>query len=189
MPKPNSQGLRFARVMMVLSSLSPLFLLWAIRGVHILPDIWFVVACLTLILLPNGILYLRITTARRQKDTKTLTIGMAEDHRDHLLVYLFAFLLPLYASNFTTWREFAAAMSAFVFIVFLFWHLNMHYMNLLFALFGYRVFTITPPDGESPLSGRERFVLITKRCYVHSTQEIRAFRLSDTVYFEQGERV
>jgi hypothetical protein len=30
--KPKSEGLRLARLMMVLSGLSPLFVLWAIRG-------------------------------------------------------------------------------------------------------------------------------------------------------------
>jgi hypothetical protein len=35
--------------------------------------------------------------------------------------------------------------------VFLFWHLNLHYMNLLFAALGFRVFTVYPPaDGPAP---------------------------------------
>ena len=36
------EGLKAARVLMVLSSISPLFILWAIRGNNLIPDRWFI---------------------------------------------------------------------------------------------------------------------------------------------------
>jgi len=57
-------------------------------------------------------------------------------------------------------------------------------MNLLFAVLGYRVFTLSPPADENPLSGRVSQVLITRRIAVPPGEHLIADRLSDTVYFE-----
>src|SRR5262249_19067558 len=95
---------------------------------------------------------------------------------------LFAMLIPLYDANVGSLRDAAATIIAFVFIVFLFWHLNLHYMNVLFALFGYRVFTIRPL--ASAIGGREPFVLLTTRSSLPAGVQVDAYRISDTVYFE-----
>ena len=179
-----SEGLKAARFLMVLSSISPLFFLWAIRGNKLIPDRYLLPFCVGMMVLPNLFLWLRIRTATTLEDRKELEIGSAEDHRDHILVYLFAMLLPLYPIDSGTWREFAALVSALAFIVFLFWHLNLHYMNLLFAVFGYRVFTISTPKDNNPLSGRITWALLTPRVSLVPEQRLIAYRLSDTVYFE-----
>jgi hypothetical protein len=178
------EGLKAARLLMVLSSISPLFLLWAIRGNKLVGDRYLFPFCAAMLLLPNMFLWLRIRAAVTLQERRELAIGSAEDHRDHILVYLFAMLLPLYPIDMGTWRDFAALLSALAFIVFMFWHLNLHYMNLLFAVFGYRVFTISPPKDGNPLSGRVTQVLLTPRISLEPGDHIVAYRLSDTVYFE-----
>ncbi|MDX9708883.1 MAG: hypothetical protein RBT64_04925 [Trichloromonas sp.] len=181
----SNEGLRVARLLMVMSSISPLFILWAIRGISLIPDSYFLSFCALMVIVPNGFLLWRIRTARKLREKREIVVGSAEDHRDHLLVYLFSMLLPFYATDMLVWRDLAAAGAALGFIVFLFWHLNMHYMNLLFALFGFRVFTVSSPaDDTNPLSGRTSRVLITKRTSVVEGEKIVAYRLSDTVYFE-----
>ena len=51
---PNHQeGLKFARILMVLSSLSPLFILWAIRGNSLIPDFYFVGVCTLMVIVPT----------------------------------------------------------------------------------------------------------------------------------------
>ena len=179
----HSEGLGFARLMMVLSSLSPLFILWGVRGVKCIEDRWLWLGLAFLVLAPNIVLYLRFRSARLHNDAKTVTIGQAEDHRDNLLVYLFAMLIPLYDANLGNQRETAAVIVAFVFVLFLFWHLNLHYMNVAFALFGYRVFTIQPPTGNALTEGFP-FVLLTVRTRLNEGQQIRAYRISNTVFFE-----
>ncbi|HZQ25250.1 MAG TPA: hypothetical protein VFA89_20855 [Terriglobales bacterium] len=179
-----SEGLKTARLLMVLSSISPLFLLWAIRGSKLIPDRYLISFCVAMVILPNLFLWLRIRTARRLQEKRELVVGSAEDHRDHLLVYLFAMLLPFYPIDTGTWRDFAALISALGFVVFLFWHLNLHYMNLIFAVRGYRVFTISPPKDENAYSGRTSQVLITSRVSLLADEHIIAYRLSDSVYFE-----
>jgi len=137
-----------------------------------------------MVIAPNVFLWLRIRTARKQNDNRAVTVGTAEDHRDHILVYLFAMLLPFYSEDINTWREFATTLAALAFIVFLFWHLNLHYMNLLFALRGFRVFTVYPPDDQNPLTRKTRQAVITRRVSLASGDSIVAYRLSDTVYLE-----
>lgn len=179
-----NEGLKFARLFMVLSSISPLFILWAIRGNALIPERWFLGICATMVIAPNVFLWVRISTAKKINEKRELVAGRTEDHRDHLLVYLFAMLLPFYATDLGSWRDLAAALTAVGFIVFLFWHLNLHYMNLVFAGLGYRVFTVYPPVSRNNLSGNQSWVLITRRVYVPEGEKLIAYRISDTVYLE-----
>jgi len=178
------EGLKAARLLMVLSSISPLFILWAIRGNSLLPDPWFVGCCALMVVVPNAFLWLRIATAKKENDKRELIVGTSDDHRDHILVYLFAMLLPFYSEDLGNWRDLGATVAALAFVVFLFWHLNLHYMNLVFAARGYRVFTVYPPDDGNPLTGRVPLVLITRRVSLTSGEKLIAYRLSDTVYLE-----
>jgi hypothetical protein len=199
------EGLGFLRFIMVLASISPLFVLWAIRGTCqppsapcqlsgvlsqapketcLLPNNYFLIVCGIFIVMPNLLLLWRLRIAKKHSDIREIIVGRAEDHRDHLLVYLFAMLLPFYATNLTSWREFSATLLAVCFIVFLFWNCNLHYMNILFAVFGYRIFTICPPDDGNPLSGRESVVLITRRATIFQGERILPYRLSNSVYWE-----
>jgi hypothetical protein len=180
----NREGLKMARLLMVLSGMSPLFVLWAIRGNRLVPDRYFLSICAALVILPNAFLALRIRTAMKLKECREMVVGHAEDHRDHLLVYLFSMLLPFYTTDFVRWRDVAAVCAALSFIVFLFWHLNLHYMNVLFAAFGYRVFTLSPVADANVLSGKTTQVLITRRTELSNGERLVAYRLSDTVYFE-----
>jgi hypothetical protein len=184
--RPDHESLKFARLLMVLSSVSPLFILWAVRGNQLIPDRYFLPLCGAVVVVPYVFLGLRIRAAKKMHERRELAVGSAEDHRDHLLVYLFAMLLPFYAPDLGSWRALGAALAALAFIVFLFWHLNLHYMNLLFAVLGYRVFTVSPPADGNPLSGRLSLVLITRRIAVLPGERLDAYRLSDTVYFEVG---
>jgi hypothetical protein len=184
MAKRASEGLPFARLMMVLSGLTPLFILWGLRGIDPISDKWWIPICLAMVGVPNLVLAWRLSRAQKQMDKKTLTIGEADDNRDHLLVYLFAMVMPLFDLNVHAPREAVAMVTALLFIVFLFWHLNLHYMNFAFALFGYHVFTIQPPESSNEISGGDSFVLLTKRASIRSGKEISAYRISNTVYWE-----
>lgn len=180
----NREGLKPARLIMVLSSISPLFILWMVRGSKLIPDKYFIPACCAMVGLPNGFLFLRLWAAKRHRDTREITVGRAEDHRDHLLVYLFAMLLPFYTTSLGDWREFSATLVAVCFIVFLFWNLNLHYLNVLFAVLGYRIFTVYPPQDDNPLSGKESLVLVTHRATIFPGQRFLPYRLSNLVYWE-----
>ena len=93
-------------------------------------------------------------------------------------------LLPFYFADLATWRSFSATLIALAFIIFLFWHLNLHYMNIIFAIFGYRVFTVYPLEENNPFSGKIAFVVITKRANLSKGERLIVYRISNTVYLE-----
>lgn len=181
-PPKNQEGLKLLRFILVLSSFSPLFILWAVRGVAFLPDKYFVPVCLFLAIFPTIVLFVRIRIAKKHQDTIRLTIGTTEDHRRHVLVYLFAMLLPFYMQEVDSWRELSALILALVFILFLFWHLNLHYINILFSIRGYRVFKVYPPKTENPYANSDSYILITRFESLQSEQELIGIRLSNSVY-------
>ena len=57
-------------------------------------------------------------------------------------------------------------------------------MNLVFAVLGYRVFTVYPPADGNPLTGRTRYAVVTRRVSLSPGETITTYRLSDTVYLE-----
>jgi len=71
---------------MVVSSLAPLFLLWAIRGAPPIPDRYWIATCLALAILPNLALLWRWRVARRNNDHRVIVVAAARDQSEHLLV-------------------------------------------------------------------------------------------------------
>ena len=184
--KKHREGLRIARLLMVLSSFAPLFVLMGIRGNSVIPELYFLTTCLALAILPTLFLVWRIHTVRRVKDIKQLKAGKSEDNRSHILGYLFATLLPFYQEDIGTYRDLAAMLVALGFIVFLFWSLRLHYLNLCFAICGFHIFTVSTPCEGNSYSGLESFVLITRQKRLREGDQITAFRLSNTVYLEKN---
>ena len=84
-------------------------------------------------------LWRRINIAKKQNDKRIIKVGTADDHKDHILVYLFATLLPFYSVGIESLRDIGTTLVALIFVIFLFLHLNLHYMNILFAMKGYRI--------------------------------------------------
>ena len=167
MPKDNVQeGLGFVRFILVWSSLSPVFLLWAIRGVNAVEDQIWIPTCLSLFLIPNLILLLFYMKSKKSNNVKTVEINKTDDQGEHLLTYLFAMLIPLFEVNLGGIRDVIAVAFAFIFVMFLFWHMRLHYMNLIFAGLGYRIFTAEATVGDAGNSAKSRlasFVIISRR--------------------------
>lgn len=184
MPGAVNRGLPIARLLMVVSSLAPLFLLWAIRGAPPVPDRYWISACLFLAVVPNLALLCRWRVARSRNDHRIILVVAARDQSEHLLVYLFAMLLPLYTANLADVRELLAVAAAFVFIVFLFWHMNLHYMNIAFAALGYRVYTIEMASRPG-VQGNSVILLSKRIAPPPAGASIEGFRISDTVFVER----
>lgn len=178
------EGLKAARLLMVLSSLSPLFVLWAVRGNTLIPDYFFIMFCVFMVVFPNGFLLFRVYTAKKLHEVRELTVGKADDSRGHILVYLFTMLILFYGAHLDSWRNVGTTFVALAFIVFLFWYLNLHYINIFFALRGYHIFTIYAPENSNPFTCRAGMILITPRTTLSSGQKLKVYRLSDTVYWE-----
>jgi hypothetical protein len=184
MGKQGNRGLPFVRLLMVVSSLAPLFLLWAVRGAPPVPDSYWISICVGLAVIPNLVLLWRWRTAKHRKDHRSVIIGEARDQSDRLLVYLFAMLLPLYTATLASERELVSVAMAFIFIVFLFWHMNLHYINIVFAVLGYRVYTVLMPTRPG-LAGTAVVLLSKRNSPPPAGELIDGLRLSDTVFVEK----
>jgi hypothetical protein len=184
MPREVNRGLPVARLLMVVSSLAPLFLLWAIRGAPPVPDCYWIATCLSLAVVPNLVLLSRWRIARRRNDHRAIVVTAARDQSEHLLVYLFAMLLPLYTANLANERELYAVAAAFVFIVVLFWHMNLHYMNIVFAALGYRVYTVEMAARKG-VPGSSVILLSKRTASPPAGSSIDGLRISDTVFVEK----
>lgn len=174
---------------MVVASFSPLFLLWAIRGTVLFEHgVFAAVLCLFGILLPNLFIYYRIRRARKNRDLYPLSVGMSEDGRDQILVYLIAILLPVYALGIDDFWNLIATFVALLIILVIFWLMNLQYLNLFFSFFGYRIFMLYPTDRADVIEGYDTLVLITRRSRVKAGECITALRISDTIYLEDAQR-
>lgn len=174
-------SLPIVRILMIVSSMAPLFVLLAFRGTPLIPDSVLLASCTGLIVGPYVAIAWRVRRAKTSNDRYSLPVERYEDHRDHLLVYLFAILLPFYMANLTTWRDVLALAAAIFFVGFAFWHMNLHHLNVAFAARGYRVYTVYGPTTKTGEAHAR--VLITRRSSL-ATGRIAALRLSDTVYLE-----
>ncbi|MDC0610223.1 hypothetical protein OAP63_05775 [Vibrio sp.] len=172
------ETLGFTRIMMVLGSLSPFFLLAAIKGSKIIGDLYLSIGCITLIIIPNLILYLRIKRAKKRQDKKSFMVRTVSDNREHLLIYLFAVLVPLYQASFDSWRDITMILVVLMFVLFLFLHLNLHYMNFVFAIFGYKIYSIEVGDDL------KRIAVLSKKDYLAKDCTQHFLRISNTVYFD-----
>ena len=178
------EELGIARFFMVIASFWPLFLLWAIRGSPLIDDWIFFTMCGLLIIVPNIFVLARILIAQYQKDIKVVTIENAQDHRDHILIYLITILLPVYSLSLDTWRSFYAVSVALFLTIIIFWLLDLHYMNLFFTIFGYKIYTINPEGTTNQKKARANFVLITQKSPLVNGELIDAYRISDTIFID-----
>lgn len=169
---------------MVLGSLSPLFILWAIAGMKDIPDNLLVAMCIGLAILPGLLVLLREQVARKEKDIKIIEVQTASDDSANVLVYLFTIAVPLFSVNLDSVRAKFAMLGLVGFVIYMYLHLRLFFMNPLYALRGYRVFTIEPPDDDDGIGTREAFVVLSRRRTISGNSKLNTLRLSDTVFLE-----
>lgn len=179
----HKEGLPFVKLMMLLSSMAPLFLLIGIRGIQIKEaetllinplTTWYVVA--GLILIPFFVIKLRIRSSKKSNDVFLVNTTSATMNKEYLFTYLFTVLLPLYSVSITSKNELYAVICAVFFVLFVLWNMNMHFINIFFAFSDYRVFTMPFQNGS---------VLLTTRQNISSDlTSLKVHRISNSVFIE-----
>ena len=180
------EGLGCLRLCMVVAGFAPLFILVGIRGVEAIPDRWVWAVCICLVVVPYLVVFLRLFSVWRHEPLRPIVVGQVEESRSHIVTYLFVTLLPFYRQDLGDVRDLIAIVVAVVFIIFLFWHLNLHYVNILLAIFGYRVYTVRPRDDDAnPYTGHVPIVVITRKGSLAPGRNITGYRLSDSLYWSR----
>jgi hypothetical protein len=172
------EGLPLVKLMMLLSSMAPLFILVGIKGIDekVLSEkfTWLIIICL--IVIPLLVVFARQYYSKKSKDIFTVNSENATLNKEYLFTYLFTVLLPLYSVSIDSKKDLASVICAIFFVVFVLWNLNMHFINIFFAFQGYRVYTL--PNNNSA-------ILLSSRQFINSNVEkIQAHRLSNSVYIE-----
>ena len=181
------EGFLVLRLLMILSSISPLFILLGIRGNSLFPDYYFEICCALLAIVPNCILGLRIRSSRRNEGAYQRQVGRSNNDSYHIIIYLFAMLLPFFRQDIDGARELFATAVALAIIVLLFWRFNLHYINLYFLISGYRVFTVHPAEEDkNQYNENVSWTLITRRSRLPIGNKLRVYRISNTVYLEEN---
>lgn len=171
---------------MVLSGMSPVFVLWAIRGTTLIPDIFFYTICFAFAVLPNLGLIGIATHARARARERTVTVGIVNDRREEVITYLFAMLLPFYTADLNSWPNLWATVTAFILVVFLFWLLNLHHLNLLVVAFGYHCYEIISPESSSPASRMQSFTLLSKEPAFRRNANVGVYVITNSVFLAKS---
>ena len=173
-----NEGVPLVKFMMLVSSMSPLFILISLRGIDakVISDWHLIITVLVLVILPYLILILRIKSARSNRDIATINVSSSTNNKDYLFTYLFTVLLPLYSFTITSNRDAIALLFALIVVLFVLWNMNLHFINIFFACQGYKVYTLDSFDGAILLSARHNLPT--------NLSEITAHRLSNSVFIE-----
>ena len=177
------------RFLLIWSSLSPVFVLWALRGTTAISDKIFVPICLGLFAVPSIVLWLLWRRNVATDNVRTVEVRVTQDPKDHLLTYLFAMLLPLWQGGLGTPRDLYATLFALVLVLFVFWHMGLHYMNVLFAFRGYRVYTVQAGNaGEGDDNHRLlTYAVISKRSHIPAGgTPLTGYRLGGNVLVDKA---
>lgn len=172
-----NEGLPLVKFMMLLSSMAPLFLLVGIRGMdNVVCDKLLWISISLLLFIPFVIVKLRIYFSVKSNDVFVLDITDTRNNKEYLFTYLFTVLLPLYSVTISSNREFFAIIFAICFVIFVLWNMNLHFVNILFAIQGYRVYTIESFDSA--------ILLTTRPTLPKKINELKVHRLSNSVFIE-----
>lgn len=172
-----AEGVPIVKFMMLLSSMAPLFILIGIRGLNnVISDVYLWSTIGLMVGVPHAILAFRLVRTKISNDTYTLNVKKAINNKEYLFTYLFTVLLPLYSVSTSSIRDIWAISAAICFVLFVLWNMNLHFINLMFALMGYKVFILEEHNNA---------ILLTKRIRIIDTvNEIQVYRLSNSVFIE-----
>ena len=136
--------------------------------------------------MPILILWYKLKSVEHNVGFKPRQIGKFDNNNYHIIIYLIALLLPFYRQDIIEIRELSATLSALAIIVFIFWRLDLYYLNLYFVIRGYNVFTIHPPDNAGVHSDSNNWILITSRSNLQVGESLNVHRISNTVYWKRN---
>lgn len=180
------EGFVVLRLGLVLWALSPVFFIWAIRGSAVVNQMWLCGLAATTILLPAMIFWWRLRQAKSSSsggDIEELTVKRLTDRREHLLSYLFPLVMSSWEFDFKSPRELIACLCVMLFTGIAFWHLQLTYVNLWFAITGFRSVQV---ERNSSTNHPLRPVILLTRCTRLSEGDtVDAYRVTNSLYLHK----
>ncbi|ARK31355.1 hypothetical protein [Halalkalibacter krulwichiae] len=168
------------KLILFLSSYSPLFLIIAILNVNlndihkvkdIIPQdkIWLVAVMLALFILPNAILFYLIKRVKLFQPIREKTNTFINKNSD-VMNYIVTYLIPFLSFNFDKLNQ-TIAFTILIFVLSIVYiHSNIFYINPILIISGYKIYEIN-----------DKYLLITKFT-VKRDKKLKLYRIHDNVY-------
>ncbi len=180
----NEKGLKFLRFLLLLSSISPVFILLAIKGSNFSDENmnkYFIVALFCLIcvsIIPMVVCYIKLKNEKEKTILKSIQ-NKIELCSGEYSAYIISIALPLCQNDLTNVHQLCFLIAMFIFIVFLFYVFNLYYLNIFFYLFNYKLYKIK--------NERETFILISKKSSKDiENKSIQTKKITNSLFMEIG---
>ena len=168
---------RFAKIMLVLTSLAPA--LGAFGAISYSEEKacwstiqWFIYAGLLLL-----VCWLVLRFAKANVEKEVLTVKAVRSADKEVLTFLLVYLLPLVARDSLPAATTETTMYVFLIIAWAVYHSNAFHFNPLLGLLEYHFYEVTSGDGMSQM-------LITRNTMRRPSVDVEVVQLFDYTYFE-----
>jgi hypothetical protein len=183
-PMASQDAPPLVRISLVASVISPVFLIWALKGNAVVSNRNFVISCLVLFALPNFYLGLLVMIAKRKNIRRTLVVQGLRDRREDVVATLLAILLPFFTSDLDSWQNILVAAVTVGIVCLLLLHARMYYFNPILALLGAHCYEMTDgtDDGSDGSDGEIGVFFIASFAPLRSTGEVRPLQITKALF-------
>lgn len=174
-------GLKFFRFLLLISSISPVFVLLALKGASFVADdynvaynsiMWgiFIVSFLPLLI--------RYQIAKNEKVKLAINKNVTPCIEEYS-TYILSIALPLCQNDLISEKNFLFFIAMIVFVLIVFYVFNLYYLNIFFYLLGYKLYKVVPSRSHS-------YVVISKKEIQEiQSKDIVAIRLTNSLFWER----
>mgnify|MGYP005829538777 FL=1 len=174
-------GMRnWLKIILFLSSYSPLFLIIAILNIKldniehvkdIVPQdkLWLILTMLVLFILPNIILFALIKRVRMFQPILEKTNAIVNKNSD-VMNYIVTYLIPFLSFNFDKLNQTIAFGILLLVLAIVYIHSNIYYVNPILIIAGYKIYDIN-----------DKYIVITKLT-VKRDKKLKLHRIHENVY-------
>lgn len=174
-------GLKFLRFLLLISSVSPVFALLAIRGSEFDSEWYNTIYSMVLwgmVVISFLPLFIRCKIAKDEKVVLNISEHVLPC-TDEYSTYILSIALPLCQNNLESINQLPYFIAMIVFVLVVFYIFNLYYLNLFFYLLGYKLYKITSEKTHS-------FVVITKKDIQEIiNKKVVAIRLTNSLFWEK----
>jgi|GEM_PF-2711338 hypothetical protein len=174
-------GLKFFRFLLLISSVSPVFALLAVKGANFLVEDYNVVYSLVMwgiFIISFLPLLIRCKIAKNEKVKLTINKN-ATPCIEEYSTYILSIALPLCQNELISENNFPFFIAMIIFVLIVFYVFNLYYLNIFFYLLGYKLYKIVPNRSHS-------YVIISKKEIQEiQSKDIVAIRLTNSLFWER----
>lgn len=174
-------GLKFFRFLLLISSISPVFALLAVKGANFVVEKYNVAYNLimwTIFVVSFLPLLVRCKIAKNERVKLTINKNVTPCIEEHS-TYILSIALPLCQNDLISEENFPFFIAMIIFVLIVFYVFNLYYLNIFFYLLGYKLYKVIPNCSHS-------YVIISrKEIQEIQSKEIMAVRLTNSLFWEK----